>query len=528
MIKGFRTLPEEPTKIEPGPARLPIVRSEGSTPSERYLAKLADKSFLNLWSYPNTYIDKRVRGKGDGKELCDLLVVCGDHILIFSDKTIEWPDGDEELAWKRWYKRAIAKSVDQIRGAERWISKFPERIFIDRECRQPLPIKLPPQERRKIHGVVVALGAGNACKRFFGEGIGSLFVVPHIKGEDHWKGESVLPFVVGDVDPTGAFVHVLDEATLDIVLGEFDTIVDLTAYLSKKEKLIRSGILISAAGEEELVAYYITHMNSLGEHDFVRPDGSDFIENDGVSFGVGLYGELLHNQQYQAKKVADKSSYVWDTLIEQFTTHMLAGTSVLAEGEEFELSELEQGIHHMALVPRYKRRLFGEALLDAFEKAKTTDRFTRAMLPGPTEKERHTGFFFMTLAIPNIQLEGGYEQYRKARRHMLKTYAYAFLEKYRNLVRIIGIATEPPHTIGRGGSSEDLIFIEPKGWPPEFLKELEEAKKALNIVQQGQFTEREIVENEFPDIQAPQARLTASPNRKQRRILAARSRKKRR
>jgi hypothetical protein len=50
-----------------------VVRSEGSTPSERYLAKLCDHSFLNLWSYPNVFIDKRKGGKGDGKELCDLL-----------------------------------------------------------------------------------------------------------------------------------------------------------------------------------------------------------------------------------------------------------------------------------------------------------------------------------------------------------------------------------------------------------------------------------------------------------------------
>jgi hypothetical protein len=47
-----------------------IIRSTGLTTSEQYLAKLADKTFLNLWSYPNLYRDV-------GKELCDLLVVCG-------------------------------------------------------------------------------------------------------------------------------------------------------------------------------------------------------------------------------------------------------------------------------------------------------------------------------------------------------------------------------------------------------------------------------------------------------------------
>jgi hypothetical protein len=79
--------------------------------------------------------------------------------------------------------------------------------------------------------------------------------------------------VIGDVDPDGPFVHVLDDSTLDIVLGELDTIVDLSAYLTKKEQLVRSGTLLTAAGEEDLLAYYMTHMNSSGEHDFTKPDG---------------------------------------------------------------------------------------------------------------------------------------------------------------------------------------------------------------------------------------------------------------
>ena len=79
---------------QPEQYRPPIIKAEGVTESERYLAKLANKSFLNLWSYPNTFRDQKQSGKGDGKEICDLLVVCDKHILIFSEKTIAWTDGD--------------------------------------------------------------------------------------------------------------------------------------------------------------------------------------------------------------------------------------------------------------------------------------------------------------------------------------------------------------------------------------------------------------------------------------------------
>jgi hypothetical protein len=97
----------------------PIIKGVGKTASEKYLAHLARGTFLNLWSYPNVFIDKRHNDRGVGKELCDLLVVCGNDVLIFSDKHISWPGGDSNVAWPRWFKRAIQKSANQIRGAER-------------------------------------------------------------------------------------------------------------------------------------------------------------------------------------------------------------------------------------------------------------------------------------------------------------------------------------------------------------------------------------------------------------------------
>ena len=94
--------------VEPETPQSP---SEGTTLSERYLARLAKRSFLSLWSYANVYTDEGRRGgKGDGKELCDLLVVFGDDVLIFSDKHCDFPNtGQTALAWARWYRRAVQK-----------------------------------------------------------------------------------------------------------------------------------------------------------------------------------------------------------------------------------------------------------------------------------------------------------------------------------------------------------------------------------------------------------------------------------
>jgi hypothetical protein len=135
----------------------------------------------------------------------------------------------------------------------------------------------------------------------------------------------------------------------------------------------------------------------------------------------------------------------------------------------------------MALVPRYVRRIWGERLLDALHQGKTTDRFTRAFLPGPTERNRDTGFFFMTLAVPNLPLVDGYNQYRKTRLNILEVYALAFLRKYPNLKQIVGISTEPPSGKSSLGSSEDMIVARPPDWTTDLLNTLDVQSRYLMV-----------------------------------------------
>ena len=503
-----------------------IVRSEGTTESERYLAKLADRSFLNLWSYPNVFIDKIVAGRG--KELCDLLVVCGDHVIIFSDKTITWPDGVEtELAWRRWYNRAVDKSVKQIRGAARWISQYPDRIFLDSECTQKLPLKLPPPSRLQLHGIVVARGAGAASQEFFNGGTGSLMVAPDITGAAHFKPEAVNPFMVGDVNPDGLFVHVLDDGSLDIVMSELDAITDLTSYLTKKEALVRSGQLTISTGEEDLVAYYMTHMESKHEHGFTRPDGTPLRPRDNLAI-ENVYAELRTNRRYLAKKQADEISYLWDNLIEAFTKHMLAGTTLVPEGEEFDLERHEQGVRYMALVPRYQRRNFGDGISSALKIGQDHHRFVRAFIFKEDAPDAETGFFFMTLQVPTFELEGGYEQYRSARHRMLEAYALSFLQKYPYLERVIGIATEPllSEKDKRRGRSEDLVLAMVPEWSEELLKDLKERQEVYDIMKDGRYREYAMSGSEWPEVKR-ETSPSAGANRKQRRAMAAKKRRKR-
>jgi hypothetical protein len=234
-----------------------VQRRDGLTSTERYLKRLCDRSFLSLWSYPGVYRDQGRPGvSGDGKEVCDLLVVSERHIIIFSDKDCTFPNsGDLELDWKRWFKRAIHKSAEQIWGAERWIKTYPQRLFLDPACTQPFPIDLPSPSEVKFHRILVAHGVSERCKDALG-GSGSLMIAPSILGDMHYASnkDNGIPFAIGQIGPTKGYIHVFDDTTLGIVMGMLDTITDFVTYLTKKEDFIQSDQLIIAAGEEDLLA----------------------------------------------------------------------------------------------------------------------------------------------------------------------------------------------------------------------------------------------------------------------------------
>lgn len=505
--------------------RPPVVRAKGTTQSERHLAKLADRSFLNLWSYPSPFRNQKQSGNGDGKELCDLLVVCGNIIIIFSEKTITWPGGDVALAWSRWARRAIAESAKQAKGAERWITEHSDRIFLDRGCTVPFPIDFPTSAERTIHRVIVARGASDECQKHQGGNSGSFVIKPAIKGVAHWLAAAE-PFAVGDIDPSSSFVHVFDEVALDLVMEELDTIHDFATYLDKRAAFIRSGRLSEAHGEENLLAYYAVRINEAGEHDFVLVGDQNAVEID-----RNHHKRLVGDARYIAKKRADEISYLWDALIEGFTTHMLGGTSVVPAGYDFDLKKSELGVRHMALQSRFARRCHSEAIAGALEIGKTKDRFFRSMIGNAGPKESGTAFFILTMKYLDwMDARGGYEHYRKKRAELATVYARGLLERYSNLKSVVGISREPPDQ-GRG-ISEDLICATQVDWSQEERQAIREDCKSYGALQ-DQLKASHRHSDEFPELNdISLGRMFVRPvfsaqgNRKQRRRLAAKARKK--
>ena len=293
-----------------------------TNPSEDFVAYLCTQTFLALWTYPTPARD-------DGKELCDLLVVCDPDVLLFSVKHVELKgEVISKVVYERWIRRAITASVKQIRGAERRLDVIPQRVR--HSGRSGLVV--PPQARRCIHRIAVAFGA-----------------------------DRKLPITSGD-DGRG-FVHVFDEVSLPLVLGELDTITDFVEYLRAKESLLSTNQIVMVPGEEHLLAVYLSNARL-------------FPATDALILGVEeTWDEFNERPEVRARRERDVPSYVWDSLINSFMKPGATQTELPTrpDGEiqitEAKDEELDKVLRIMARETRFARRMLGRELKEFIDQA---------------------------------------------------------------------------------------------------------------------------------------------------------------
>lgn len=275
------------------------------TTSEAFVHELCRRSVLSPWCYNNP------RGK-NGKELCDVLVVCDPHIIILSVKEVALKDtGEPEVNFQRWEREAVKASRKQIHGAARWLASAPQVIRNDGSP----GLKLPAPRDRRLHRIAVAFG-----------------------------GREEVPIVSADDDK--GFVHVMNEGTFQEVLTELDTITDLVDYLTAVETCVRSCPVIITGSGADLLGYYLFNARSFP------------TRHDMMVIQEGIWTEVQSKPEFVRRKEADRDSFTWDKLIES-----LAGPASKAVGKAgVELSDFEIAFRAMSRETRFSRRHLGAGL----------------------------------------------------------------------------------------------------------------------------------------------------------------------
>jgi hypothetical protein len=457
-----------------------IIKSEGVTHAERYLKRLCEHSFLSLWSYPGVFRDQgggNLAG-GQGKEVCDLLVVFDHHILIFSDKDCKFPNsGDIKRDWTRWFRRAIVKSARQVCGAERWIKEHPERLFLDRACKQRFPIPIPDIQAVKFHRLVVAHESAQRCHEHYG-GSGSFLLNSAIEGDQHL----LHPFTIGHLDRKRGYVHVLDDVALEIVMKTLDTITDFVIYLERKEELMcRSDFGVFPSGEEELLAYYLGGASDTrGGHYFIPPPKG----STALILAEGLWEQFVNSPERHAQLRENEISYFWDQLIENFSKYILAGTPYWSHMPG--IQPQEQVMRWMARECRTRRRLLSKAFLE-FLNATSDDRRSNRFVIGQTDEPMYT--FLAYPRLPGLSDE----KYREERMEYLILLCTLLTQRFPQVEHVVGIAVE---TKGVERRSEDAIYLKASDIPAEVIDQAKNRQFELDLLTGLRFSA--FAEHEFP------------------------------
>ncbi|PCD02211.1 hypothetical protein COC42_12190 [Sphingomonas spermidinifaciens] len=451
-----------------------ILKSQGVSPTERLLAELCDRTFLRLWSYPNPC-------REDGKELCDLLVVFQNDVLIFFDREnrrFDQNPEDVDLAWKRWRKEVIEKQVATAHGAERYI-RSGRSIYLDPQKNQRFPIPIDLSQMR-CHKIVVAHGVKEACKRASPANVLGSLAISYDKKDERFDH----PFFV-QIDREHP-VHILDTENLEIALNELDTIFDFTAYLDAKLDAIRRHAL-SYCGEEDVIAHYFLNFDEtknrhmIGTHDAF----------DTVHIGEGEWFNFERSEPYARRRAANQTSYFWDRLLQITSNNALNGVL----GGNSQPFHGKSALHFMAMEPRFSRRGLSDFMLKSIRNFPESDEpLVRNVSLMPSFYEGTVYVFLQLKASDDLRNS---EAYREVRSGMLEIACGAAKLRMPAIKRVIGIATDAPKFAGKT-NSEDLLLMEFDDWNAERRAYYEAANEELRFFRtpQMQATKRTI--SEFP------------------------------
>lgn len=410
---------------------------------ERFLQFLGRRSFLRFWSWPNLFRDELIqKTSGDGKEISDLLVVFGNKVIIFSDKKIAFcKDKPLKVAWARWAKGAIYKSVLQVKGAKRWITENPTRIYIDKECSVRLPVQLP--ETFAVYEIIVCHGIDDVLQQ---HGLNSLEIDTGLAPSDHWDSEKCVPFIVGRASENG-FVHVFTEKTIELVLSTFDTAEDFLGYLDEREKLLSLPYRLKIKNEADIILMYFESFDLIHRQPSILTSrevitGQHIIDKDG-------FAALQASRHYNAKKVADKCSYFVDDIINAFCVHVLAGTSEKANW--LYPHEIEVGLRALASLNRFTRRVLADAFIQFYNKTPSDIRATRIVIDPANPKKA-----YLFLLYPYLSGHNTYEEYRNFRRKLLPGYCLIHRLERPGIEEMVAIAAQTK----QGGRELDPLFFD--------------------------------------------------------------------
>jgi len=462
-----------------------MASSNGYTETEKFLSDLCKRTFLKLWAYTNPH-------KSDKKEFCDVVAIFENHMFIFFDRNNKLENlsnlTDEEIVikWKRWLKNVIKKQINTANGAERYI-KNGGILYSDINLSSEIPIKYDLQNL-VIHKIVIAHGAKDACLAYSKDNINGSLAIKYYDSEYSQHVESVFPNITFPFQITlnkNNIVHVFDSHNLEILLGELDTFRDFTDYIVEKEYSIKNSLSFVYCGEEDLLALYFENYDEKEKRHFI------YDEKYNMTLIVeGGWNGFIQKDAYKRKKEANKQSYLWDSLLDEFIGFALTG-ELKGNANVFDYNN---GIYEMAKESRFVRRVFSKGIIDAMDNFPIIPLPIYRTLRTIQSDSTSTIYLFLQYFYDKNEYDENYAT--EMRRYSLEIACAAAIEKYPNYEKVIGIGMFAPKFYPN--TTKDIIlFLRDKLSDEDKEYYIQENKKEMNRFYENPTTTR-LRDHEFP------------------------------
>ena len=270
---------------------------------EDFVNRIAFNSFIEHWCYPSPKDES-----GDKKEICDLLILFGENLVIISVKNYEFKD-----FYSRYFRRTIEKAVKQIYGAERKLLNSGRDIFIKHPNREIE--RFPSEKIRNIHRVIINLGEGVRFYPFNQETKDEKFIT--------LLDKEALQTIVRELDTIPDFLEYLikrellfADKTVTILLGEEDDFPPETAqqffeYAQKQFSPNEKQSILISGTEHDILAHYLKNERTFPEYIQSKEYNGMFVQLD------GNWTDFNQRQQVKEKRNLDKNSYFLDELVKR-------------------------------------------------------------------------------------------------------------------------------------------------------------------------------------------------------------------
>lgn len=390
--------------------------------TEASLDLLAKKNFFRFWSISNPQRQELRKGGFQVKEICDSIITIGDTIVLFSVKNCNPGKSDNpEVLWRRWFKKCVKSSFDQLIGAKKWIMSNPKSIFVDNTCSTKIDIDCATVEELKFFLVSLSHGYDNI-------GITNSSKDNSLKFDNHVTIDEQLkyPFTIGNLVHKRDFVHIIDPQYFQVILKEADTVSDFLDYLIFRETLFAREALFIADSEKELVGLYLQYKHPASSAKVVELINSTEV----IHAHHGMYDEIVNTDAYIHRYVANIPSIEWDKLIEHFSWR-LEYHRRNPEKFSIPLSVSERAIRVMALENRLSRRAICNQLTSIEIEAEVNNfkKYCRIFRSFDKNTKHRRAYVFLYLDNPSRNDQSFTNLYISHRSKLLETYInYAMLQ----------------------------------------------------------------------------------------------------